>query len=65
MAFSHVKSIFLEKRSTTESEGETGEKTEKIVPDDALLEIREELDERFPFILASACADIGTLDKEY
>ena len=65
VAFSHVKSIFLEKRSTTESEGETGEKTEKIVPDDALLEIREELEERFPFILASACADLGTLDKEY
>lgn len=75
-AFSYVKNILLEKRTlletvnmeyepTTAYDSKTVEKTEKVVPEEAPLEIREELEERFPFILASVCAELGTLDKEY
>lgn len=81
-AFSHVKNILLEKRTTQESvklhqeisklsdknpekSTETRERTETALPESAPLEVREGLEERFPFILASVCAELGTLDKEY
>ena len=74
-AFSYVKDILLEKRATIENvsvrhdetiyDSETRESVEKTIPESASLEIREELEERFPFILASVCAELQTLDAEY
>ena len=74
-AFSYSKNILLEKRATLESvsvrhdettmDSETRETVKKTIPDGALLEIRTELEERFPFILASVCAELGEMDAEY
>ena len=66
-----------EKNSESESESSSSkeaskrsnetvrESTETAVEDGAELKIRSELEERFPFILASACCELERLDAEY
>ena len=41
------------------------ESVETTLDDGAELEVRNELEERFPFILASVCGDLERLDVEY
>lgn len=55
--------------STREQDGsmtETVRETiERMAEDEAILKIRKDLEERFPYALGSACSNLAVLDREY